>query len=1051
MNICTLIIAILICLPGTAAGQAISGSVLRLTPTSIPATCNTGDIRIDKNSSNVMTSCVANVWTAVGSTTLPNFTASRLLIGDGTNIPSTNAGLTFNTGTGALTATTFVGALTGTASGNLTASPSNHGMLISSGTNAVTVLAPDASTTKVWTSGGSSVDPSWQSVPASITYTANQYGVALSSATNATLTILAPDASTTKVLTSGGVSANPTWSVIPAGTVYNSYSANNHGVVVSGSGTVMSVIAPDASATKVLKSGGASADPTWLAYDNANTASTLVFRDASNNFSAGTITAALTGTASGNLTYSANNHGVLLSGAANVATVVAPNASTSFPLVSGGSSADPTWALLGVAGGGTGQSTIQAALAALSTWTTSISYAVGQQVTYNNVIYVCTVAHTSGASIAADIALGKWVIGGAIAQSSSNLMLTGNTFEDATVGGWVATGVPTVTNGLPVSVGSGGTVFSTSNGGQAKGANTTAAATTASSPIDGINSLNLATSGAGTIGDGYISQSIPISTAYQSKVLTLKFKYKSASGSPVMGGTSANTYAAAVYDVTNNAWLGLAGNFNFTQTSGVGEFVGTVQTASTTAAVQVFIYSPIAPVGASSLLLDNFYLGQQIAAVGPPVTDWTSWTPTGAWSTNTTYAGKWSRVGDTMNLQYFISLAGAPTSATLTVNMPTGYTIDTNKLASTTTAGAIITGSIAQITAAGVGYYGQVRYSSTTAFSVTSLPGAVSTNPFLAVTQAAPGTFANADSIELEVSVPIVGWSSNTNMSADTDTRVVAATVGTGTGTLSGSDNVVKFTATVFDSHAGYSSSTGLYTVPVTGYYEVTSNLDLQITSASGKYLNISIYKNGTSVYSRELSQPGATTNLTTNVNSVILCNAGDTLGIYSNTSGAAATFTSGTAPYYNFMSIKRLSGPAVIAATETVAARYYASATTINGSLATVSWTTKDFDTHSAMSAGTFTVPVAGKYQVNTAVATTGTFALNNIVTLEIQKNGTAVARSKEYAGGIVTDLTAAAADIISCVAGDTIRVQLSSGATGPSIVSSNFENFISIVRVGN
>lgn len=87
---------------------------------------------------------------------------------------------------------------------------------------------------------------------------------------------------------------------------------------------------------------------------SANTASKIVTRDGSGNFSAGTITAALTGTASGNTTYTANNHGVVLSGTTNAMTVVAPNASTAFPLVSGGASADPTWAGLTVAGGGTG-------------------------------------------------------------------------------------------------------------------------------------------------------------------------------------------------------------------------------------------------------------------------------------------------------------------------------------------------------------------------------------------------------------------------------------------------------------------------------------------------------------------------------------------------------------------------------------------------------------------------------------------------------------------------------------------------------------------------
>lgn len=90
----------------------------------------------------------------------------------------------------------------------------------------------------------------------------------------------------------------------------------------------------------------ASKNVTTLAYGSTNTASTLVERDGSGNFSAGTITAALTGTASGNTTYTANNHGVVVSSATNAMTVVAPDASTSKVLVSGGSSADPSWSLL---------------------------------------------------------------------------------------------------------------------------------------------------------------------------------------------------------------------------------------------------------------------------------------------------------------------------------------------------------------------------------------------------------------------------------------------------------------------------------------------------------------------------------------------------------------------------------------------------------------------------------------------------------------------------------------------------------------------------------
>lgn len=76
---------------------------------------------------------------------------------------------------------------------------------------------------------------------------------------------------------------------------------------------------------------------------SANTASTIVKRDSSGNFITGTITATLIGTASGNTTYTPNNHGVVISGSGNVMSVIAPDASIVKVLTSGGSSANPTW------------------------------------------------------------------------------------------------------------------------------------------------------------------------------------------------------------------------------------------------------------------------------------------------------------------------------------------------------------------------------------------------------------------------------------------------------------------------------------------------------------------------------------------------------------------------------------------------------------------------------------------------------------------------------------------------------------------------------------
>ncbi len=152
-----------------------------------------------------------------------------------------------------------------------------------------------------------------------------------------------------------------------------------------------------------------------------------------------------------------------------------------------------------------------------------------------------------------------------------------------------------------------------------------------------------------------------------------------------------------------------------------------------------------------------------------------------------------------------------------------------------------------------------------------------------------------------------------------------------------------------------------------------------------------------------------------------------------------------------NWICFERLSGPAIVQATESVNMRYYSSSSSLSGSLATVTYATKDFDTHNAYASGLYTVPVSGKYQVNSGILISGTFSLNNTTVLEIQKNSSVVTRNKNFAGGVITDATAEVSDIISCIAGDTLRVQVSCSATGPAIVSDNFANYLSISRVGN
>ncbi len=137
-------------------------------------------------------------------------------------------------------------------------------------------------------------------------------------------------------------------------------------------------------------------------------------------------------------------------------------------------------------------------------------------------------------------------------------------------------------------------------------------------------------------------------------------------------------------------------------------------------------------------------------------TDWTAFTPTGSWSANTTYTGLWRRVGDTAEIVVNIALAGAPTTASLTVNQMSGLTIDSAKVPAFANLLTIGRGEV--LDAAVQSYAAQVSYSTTTVVSVQVFNSSATYATTASVTQAVPMTFGNADAVKLLYSVPIANW-----------------------------------------------------------------------------------------------------------------------------------------------------------------------------------------------------------------------------------------------------------------------------------------------------
>lgn len=132
------------------------------------------------------------------------------------------------------------------------------------------------------------------------------------------------------------------------------------------------------------------------------------------------------------------------------------------------------------------------------------------------------------------------------------------------------------------------------------------------------------------------------------------------------------------------------------------------------------------------------------------ITDWVSFTPTGGYTTNTTYTGWWRRDGDTIYVQVTMSFAGAPNNVDPNINLPTGATIDTSKM--TATGANLNLGSVSYYDdSAGAVFMGWVCYETTTSVRLQSWRA---NNAAGATDRTTPITVANLDKYIIIFSVP---------------------------------------------------------------------------------------------------------------------------------------------------------------------------------------------------------------------------------------------------------------------------------------------------------
>jgi hypothetical protein len=399
---------------------------------------------------------------------------------------------------------------------------------------------------------------------------------------------------------------------------------------------------------------------------------------------------------------------------------------------------------------------------------------------------------------------------------------------------------------------------------------------------------------------------------------------------------------------------------------------------------------------------------------------------------------QYRRVGSDLIISGLVDYNGAGASGTFTVSLPSGDSIDPNAVTSTTVGSPNFgqwgwfdaTGS-----AASRGGYVTYNTATTLQFQRNDTSNPVDSS-----------AFAASDKINFQVAVPIAGWSSNTVMSSDTDTGMVALIANTSS-TAATSSSPYKFSNVVKDTRGGYNASTGVYTVKVTGLYFIDAAI-MQSNSDS----SLTIRQNG-SVVAKQTVSAGTATTQSLPISAVIYAKADDTIDVAPGTSATA----SGTATE-NYFNVVLLNGNVTVAASESVNAKYNTSSTVITSSATTIKFTSKEFDSHNDYdtSTGDYTIPISGKYRISATVTGNSLSGANSeILQLSVAKNGTAVTTLGRFIfqATVGDNPFVAGTTTLSLLPDDVITIQaITVNSLGNvTLDGSSTNNHFEIERVGN
>ena len=536
--------------------------------------------------------------------------------------------------------------------------------------------------------------------------------------------------------------------------------------------------------------------------------------------------------------------------------------------------------------------------------------------------------------------------------------------------------------------------------------------------LSGSYSLQLSQGSGWTAGDMFITKQFTIDASDKGKVLTVGMNYRTNSGTFVTSGTSADSFGIFLYDVTNGAWISPTPSpFVLTgqSTTQVTPVLCQFQTSANGTKYQLAIIMTNAFSSVFSIDFDDMAVGPQSFQGYNGAVAMRAYVSSGqsvngstvtqiAW--NVPILDTMSGLNTTTGV-YTIPVSGLYTIGSFVAGPQVANQIHSlylykNGTLVTQGIGSLVSGttdtvSLEDVLQCNAGDTFYVSYYQTSG-SAYSLPNNSATCGFYARLVSGNQTISQYDG------------------------RVVAMqTVGAPTVASLSGYNICKFPAALNDTHGAYSSTTGLFTAPVSGYYKVSGQVQISATFANTNTAGLGVTVNGTIGTIGVQVAGAAEANLYPIVTNTVKCNAGDTIALYATSNATSPSI--GGSTNTNWFTVELVSGAQQILPNQRIVAEYTTSSTLSYTANTPLNFDTKGIDTTSAVTTGAswkFTAPVSGDYLVVVSVTPSSGFG-----TSTLYKNGAATNYNFYYTSVSGSSYVISGAAIVTCNAGDYIDLR--------------------------